>query len=99
LAFALEADVRPIGRTFGRREDLEKSLSSTPPSLYIFRPGGEFWVQVEEANKSGVGRDVTIEKFSFAELFGEARDSIKCVYLEHKRRGDDEYSRDLYLAG
>jgi len=26
-------------------------------------------------------------------------ENIKCIYMEYKRTGDEEYSRDIFLAG
>jgi hypothetical protein len=100
LAFALESYVRPLGITFHSREDLEDNFSSTSPSLCVFRPGGEFWARVTESKKAAATHDVVIRPLSAKELFGEELNrSIECVYLEHKRLDDEEYSRLVFLAG
>jgi hypothetical protein len=99
LAFALESDVHLQGITFHNREELEKAFCSTPPSLYLFRPGGEFWVQSEESKGGKVSDDLGIKTLSASELFGEMSENIKCIYMEYMRTGDEEYSRGLFLAG
>ena|SRR5271157_2556122 len=99
LAFALESDVQPQGITFHNREELEKAFCSTPPSLYLFRPGGEFWTQVEDSKGGKVNDDLVIKTLIASELFGEMPENIKCIYMEYKRTGDEEYSRDIFLAG
>jgi RHS repeat-associated protein len=73
LAFALEPKTRPQGITFHNREELEKAFWSTPPSLYLFRPGGEFWTQAEESKGDKVNDDLVIETLSALELFGGNR--------------------------
>jgi hypothetical protein len=99
LAFALEPKVRPHGITFHSRAELEKAFCSTPPSLYLFRPGGEFWTQAEESRGDKVNDDLVIKTLSASELFGKMSAKIKCIYMEYMRTGDDEYSRELFLAG
>jgi hypothetical protein len=99
LAFALESDVRPQGITFHNREELEKAFCSTPPSLYLFRPGGEFWTQAEGSKGDKVSDDLVINTLSASGLFGDMPEKIKCIYMEYMRTGDEEYSRDLFLAG
>jgi hypothetical protein len=99
LAFALRSNERPQGVTFHNREELEEAFSSTPPSLYLFRPGGEFWTQAEQSKGDKVNDDLVIRALSPSELFGEMPENIKCIYMEYMRAGDEEYSRDLFLAG
>ena len=99
LAFALEPIARPRGVTFHNRAELEKDFCSTPPSLYLFRPGGEFWARDEESRGDKVNDDFVIKDLSAAELFGKVPEGTKCIYMEYIRTGDDEYSRDLFLAG
>jgi hypothetical protein len=99
LAFALESDVHPQGMTFHNREELEKAFCSTPPSLYLLRPGDEFWTQAEESKGDKVSDDLVINTLSASELFGEMPENIKCIYMEYMRKDDEEYSRDLFLAG
>jgi len=99
LAFALESDARPRGVTFHNREELENAFCSTPPSLYLFRPGGEFWTQSVETKGDKVNDDLVIKTLSASELFGKIPDNIKCIYMEYMRTGDDVYSRDLFLDG
>jgi hypothetical protein len=78
---------------------LEKAFCSTPPSLYLFRPGGEFWTQAEGSKGDKVSDDLVINTLSASGLFGDMPEKIKCIYMEYMRTGDEEYSRDLFLAG
>jgi|ERR1700722_18950189 hypothetical protein len=99
MAFALASESHPLGITFRNRSELENALSSTPPSLYLFREGGEFWVQAEESKGTRIKDDLVIKILNASEFFGEMRESVKCIYMEYLRVGDEEYSRDVFLAG
>jgi hypothetical protein len=98
LAFALKAADYPIGVTFRGREELESSFSATPPSLYLFRPGREFWHEAEEY-ATRMGKNVLyITQLAPSSFFPDLSSDVKCIYMEFLREGDDEYTRDLFLA-
>lgn len=99
MAFALASESHPLGVTFQNRSELENALSSTPPSLYLFREGGEFWVQAEESKGKRIKDDLVIKMLNASELFGKMQETVKCIYMEYLRDGDEEYSRDVFLAG
>jgi hypothetical protein len=99
LAFALEAESRPLGVTFQNRTELENALSSTPPSLYVFRQGHEFWIEAEESRGRKIENDLVIKTLNAAEIFGAGHETAKCIYMEYLRQGEEEYSRDVFLAG
>jgi hypothetical protein len=99
MAFALASESHPLGITFQNRSGLENAFSSTPPSLYLFREGGEFWVQAEESKGKRIEDDLVIKMLNASELFGKMQETVKCIYMECLRVGDEEYSRDVFLAG
>jgi len=99
LAFALVSESHPLGITFRGRWELENSFSSTPPSLYVFRKGGEFWNQAEESRGKRIKNDLVIKMLNASELFGEMQETVECIYMEYQRVGDEEYSRDVFLTG
>ena len=99
IAFALVSESRPLGITFQNRSELENAFSSTPPSLYLFRKGGEFWTQAEESNEKRINHDSYIKILNASELFGKMSETVKCIYMEYLKIGDEEYSRDVFLAG
>ncbi len=78
---------------------MDNALSSTPPSLYLFREGGEFWIQAEESKGKRINHDLVIQMLNASKLFGKMDETVKCVYMEYLRIGDEEYSRDVFLAG
>ncbi|HYL85562.1 MAG TPA: hypothetical protein VE263_15105 [Candidatus Angelobacter sp.] len=99
MAFALASELHPLGVTFQNRSELEDAFSSTPPSLYLFREGGEFWTQAQELSGKRINHDLVIKALNASELFGKMRKAVKCIYMEYLRIGDEEYSRDVFLAG
>src|SRR5258706_7110510 len=52
LAFSLQSGEYPRRLVPHSHSELEASLHATPPSLYLFRPGTEFWT--EEADQKTV---------------------------------------------
>jgi hypothetical protein len=99
VAFALASESRPLGITFHNRSELENRLSSTPPSLYLFQKGNEFWTQAEKSKGKVIHDHLVVKKLDASKLFGKTDNTIKCIYMESLRSGDDEYSRDVFLAG
>jgi hypothetical protein len=65
----------------------------------LFREGGEFWVQAEESKGKRIKDDLVIKMLDASELFGKMQETVKCIYMEYLRVGDEEYSRDVFLAG
>ena len=99
LAFALVSESHPLGVTFRNLAELEEAFSSTPPSLYLFRAGGEFWTQAEESRGKRVDHDLVIKTLAPSEFFGKMPETVKCIFMEYRRTGNEEYSRDVYLTG
>jgi hypothetical protein len=91
LAFSLDSDEFPKGLNFHTLEELEGEFHATPPSLYLFRPGTEFWTQTAE--------HVCVEDVDWISLFGRNHPVRKCLYMEFKRHGSDDYTRSLFVAG
>ena len=98
LAFSLKADVRPLGTTFKDRASLEKDLSWTPPSLYVFRPGEESWNRLKVSNRAEDGPFADLQFLNATKLLGAIARPTMCVYQESKRPEDDEYYRCIMLA-
>jgi hypothetical protein len=78
---------------------LENAFSSTPPSLYLFRHGHEFWNAAEGSKGQKVENDLVIKTLNAGEIFGPELETVKCIYMEYLRHGEEEYSRDVFLAG
>ena len=99
LDFELTSESLPLGVTFRKRSELENAFTSTPPSLYLSREGGEVWIQAEEAKGKIINDDLVIEMLDASELFGKMRETVRCFYIEYLRIGDAEYTRGVCLAG
>jgi hypothetical protein len=99
LSIPLESDVEPLGVTFHCCEDLEKSLSYVPPSLYILRSDSKIMREAKVAEESSADWKGNLKLLNGTEIFGGMRESVKCFYSESKRPDDEEYSRYLYLIG
>jgi hypothetical protein len=98
LAFSLKADTRPLGITFSDRESFEKDFCATPPSLYVLRPGMEFWKIVNVSGGTENARYYQCVKVpNAAELFGVIQRQVECCYLEFEAQ--DEFVRSLFLVG
>jgi hypothetical protein len=99
LAFSLESGELPKGMNFHNQKQLEANFHATPPSLYLFRPGTEFWTQFENTETRTSVEDVTVEDISWSSLFEPNPKVKRCLYMEFKRRTSDEYSRSLFVTG
>jgi hypothetical protein len=91
LAFSLESDERPKGINFNNSEGLKRNFHVTPPSLYLFRPGTEFWAPVAE--------QMTVEEVDPVPLFGASPVIKRCIYMEFKRPDSEDYTRSLFVVG
>lgn len=91
LAFSLESDKFLKGVNFRTRKELESNFHATPPSLYLFRPGTEFWTQTAP--------QMRVEKVDWEALFGDNHPIRKCLYMEFKRHRSEDYTRSLFVAG
>ncbi len=94
LAFSLESDEFPKGLDFTNLEGLEKNFHATPPSLYLFLAGTEFWTRVAGKLAADIVKEVDA-----ISLFGPNLLIKRCVYMELKRPDDNEYRRSLFIAG
>jgi hypothetical protein len=91
LAFSLESGEAPRGFNLTMQKDLEQDLHATPPSLYLLRPGTEFWTQPAE--------HMTVADVDWRSLFGTGYPIAKCVFMEFKRQNSDDYTRSLFVVG
>jgi hypothetical protein len=96
LAFSLQSGEYPGRLVPHSLSELEASLHATPPSLYLFRPGTEFWTQEAE--------QMTVQDIDCASLFGARinvnRINIKrCIHMEFRRPSSGEHVRSLFVAG
>ena len=91
LAFSLESGELPTGVNFNNAEELKKNFHVTPPSLYLFRPGAEFWKQTAE--------QMIVKDIDPLLLFDASPLIKKCVYMEFKRHDSEDYTRSLFVVG
>lgn len=99
LSIPLQDAIAPEGVTFHTCDDLKKSLSYTPPSLYVLRSDHPWIRQMREAKKMNISRDSHITLLNTANFFDGIPETITCTYSESKRPEDEEYSRYVSLAG
>jgi len=90
LAFSLQSGESPLGVNFNNAEELRHNFHVTPPSLYLLRPGTEFWTQQAE--------QVAVQNLDPLQLF-TASSVRKCIFMEFKRHGSEDYTRSLFLVG
>lgn len=91
LAFPLESSEFPKRLSFKTREDIERNFNATPPSLYLFRPGTEFWTQTAEY--------VYVENVDWRSLLGSNHLIKKCLSMEYKRSISEDYTRSIFVVG
>ncbi len=91
LGFSLGPRTQHKEVNFGATADIERELGTTPPSLYLFRPGQEPW--------KGVRSKDVITKEIDGSILGSALRSTGCFYLEFRSRSDEEYVRSILVAG
>jgi hypothetical protein len=98
IGFSLQSGDEPKGVNFRTRAELESEFTRTPPSLYLFRPEQEPWLQTQESMvKAGI-RDMILEKID-ARIFGIPVRSKGCYYLEFVYKNASEYSRSVLVTG
>jgi hypothetical protein len=95
LAFSLESDELPKGINFHRVDELEENFNATPPSLYLFRPGTEFWARVS----GELTAEDIVEEVDARSIFGSNPFIEKCIYMELRQPKYNEYTRKLFVAG
>jgi hypothetical protein len=91
LAFSLEPSEFPKGLNVKTLEELEGNFDATPPSLYLFRPGTEFWTQTTKY--------VRVDDINWQSLWGDNHHIKKCLYMEFKRPTSEDYTRSIFVAG
>jgi hypothetical protein len=83
LAFSLTDDPGPIGLNFANRREFEANLSLTSPSLYLMRPGQEFWTQTKASDVS----DIVVRTFPAALVEEDPQEldvDERLVAIQHK---------------
>jgi hypothetical protein len=90
LAFSLKSAELPIGVDFRTRPELEERFDWSPPSLFLFRRGGEPSARI-------VSR-AAAQKLSPAS-FGIPEAGVGCYYAEFLSQDSEEYSRTLFVEG
>ena len=91
LAFPLKSADYRLGVDFQNAGQLESNFQTTPPSLYLFRPGTEFWLQD--------AFDRTVKDIVWPPIFGQNQLIKRSVYMEFRRSPLDEYTRSLFVTG
>jgi hypothetical protein len=94
LAFSLKTNDRRTGADFDTLEQFALRLDWTPPSLYLFRTGGEHGL----ANKNQACENMLIEELNL-NLFGVLKIGERCFYLEFDRGKEAEFYRSVVLQG
>jgi hypothetical protein len=92
LGFSLLSSEKPLGFRAQTRQDFERQLDHTPPSLYLFRQGKEPWTEMKLESGS-------VQDFDCSALFKSAEPLGKCYYLEFKTPDTFEYHRSVFIAG
>jgi len=90
LGFSLESGGKALGIDFRTKQELHAKLDSSPPSLYLFRRGGEPNTQVSAA-------EGTVQYFDPAIL--GAQGDLRCCYLEFKQPGFTKFYRSVFVEG
>lgn len=99
LSIPLEGAVMPIGVNFHTLDELEKSLSYIPPSLYLLASDNQILRRIRAAEESGSDRDAGLTFLDSTDLIGRIATPAWCLYSESKGPEDEEYSRHVYLVG
>lgn len=97
LAFSLRSESNAVGVDFQTAAALERSLDSSPPSLYLFHAGREPWrLIVPEAEPLPLNFFLT--RIDADRLFGEKAAGLNCYLLEFRRSIGGEFHRSVFLA-
>jgi hypothetical protein len=98
LAFSLRSKSKAVGVDFQTSAALERSLDSSPPSLYLFHAGREPWrLIVPEAEPLPLNFFLT--RTDAERLLGEKAAGLNGYLLEFRRSTGDEFHRSLFLVG
>ena len=92
LAFSLNEIDKPRGIDFDSATQLMTLVDWSPPSLYLFRKGFEFWATVDALGESVPSR------FDARRIFGEGFDNSAGYVLEFRSSPDLAYSRSVFLV-
>lgn len=99
LAFSLESSAHPRGPDFGTAAGLRGLLDWSPPSLYLFPPGKEPWLQTARSGWiDSQSQDLIIQPMKASEVLGAAIRGAGYL-LEFRQLASDEYSRTFFVAG
>jgi len=98
LAFALTSGKEPRGLDFRNQKEMKVRLSSSPPSLYIFKKGTEPWTEKGIRDSSAVADNIVVENIS-CDVVGSPDQSKSCYYMEFRQIEFGDYSRSVFVSG
>ena len=97
LAFSLQAHEGRVGVDFRTRDEFEKMLDWTPPSLYIVRSRIEDALAILKAvQQTDISDDAFVQELDF-HPFGTLETGQRCLYAEFRRMGEPEDGRTVFL--
>ena len=99
LAYSLDARGRESRNLdFWTKKELQESLGSSPPSLYLFQKGREPWTAGGLGNVESFADKIVVENLSSDGLRSLAPGK-SCYYMEFRQIEFGEYSHTIFFAG
>jgi hypothetical protein len=84
LGFSLISTTTKLGINFNSKEEIERAMDETPPSLYLFRENQTEWVSTPKVKVNTEYLDLPA--------------SARCFFSEYKEDDEVEYRRVFWLC-
>lgn len=99
LAFSLDASSRESRNLdFWTAKELQESLGSSPPSLYLFQKGREPWTAGDLHNVKSLADKIVVENLT-SEALRRLAPGKSCYYIEFRQIEFGESSCTILFAG
>ena len=98
LAFSLEDSPEPRGVTFYSLSQLEAEFNWTPPSLYMSYRGSEPWTNGIVLEGQVIADYLAIRELDRRMLLDIGLQVSDFYYMEHRKRGDNDYARSVFVG-
>jgi len=96
VAFSLKSQKQFSGVAFQSRDQLIDAVDSSPPSLYLFRPGEEPWLRIARSVQQRLLKPAAFVGELPVNFLGIHPQVSRYFYLEFQQEGSDEYYRSVF---
>lgn len=99
LGFSLKSAERFTGVDFQQFKELLAKLDWTSPSLCLFEPGNEPWIQIVQLVQDGAAEHGAFVQEMDQGFYGNVVRASGCFYMEFRKKKWKDYYRSLFLEG